>query len=86
MDPITLGIPNLGKIFSRIFLAITLAISVLVGKASTQPEKVSINTKYYTLCLSGSELASGDTWRSQLVTKSEAAVATSQKANKMSQN
>ena len=38
-----------GKISSRIFLATTLAISVLVGKASTQLEKVSINTNKYLL-------------------------------------
>jgi hypothetical protein len=44
-----LGISNLGKISSRIFLAITLAISVLVGKASTQLEKVDRNTNKYLL-------------------------------------
>ena len=39
----------LGKISSRIFLAITLAVSVLVGKASIHLEKVSINTNKYLL-------------------------------------
>ena len=39
----------LGKISFKIFLAITLAISVLVGKASTHLEKVSISNPKYLL-------------------------------------
>jgi hypothetical protein len=41
--------PNLGKISSNIFFATTLAVSFLVGKASTHPEKVSIKTNKYLL-------------------------------------
>jgi hypothetical protein len=47
----------LGKISSRIFLAITLAISVLVGKDSNHLEKVSSTSRLlpsmYQLELSG---------------------------------
>ena len=43
-EPIVTGSPCLGTISSEIFLATTVAVSPLVGKASTHPEKVSTRT------------------------------------------
>ena len=43
-EPIVTGSPYLGTISSKIFLATTVAVSPLVGKASTHPEKVSTRT------------------------------------------
>ena len=38
-DPITLGIPNRGKISSRIFLTTTLAVSFLLGRPPPIPKR-----------------------------------------------
>lgn len=46
-DPITLGIPNLRKMSSNIFLGKVLAVSCLLGKVSIHSEKVSTNTRRY---------------------------------------
>ena len=46
-EPIVTGSLYLGTISSKIFLATTVAVSHLVGKASTFPEKVSTRTNRY---------------------------------------
>ena len=43
-EPIVTGSPYLGTVSSKIFLATTVAVSPLVGKASTHPKKVSTRT------------------------------------------
>lgn len=46
-NPITLGDLNLGTISSSIIFATITAVSLLVGKASAHPEKVSTKTHKY---------------------------------------
>jgi hypothetical protein len=46
-EPRVSGMPYLGMISSSKTLATTWAVSCFVGKASTQPEKVSIRTNKY---------------------------------------
>ena len=43
-EPILTGSPYLGTISFKIFLATTIAVSLLVGKAFTHPKKVSTRT------------------------------------------